>query len=164
MGFEFQCHANLKQFCYGVEIFFFCLVMAIRLNHTVIPVCVKLGAPARVSARSSLPFSIGDWRGVSTFSGARSLVFAKVKHREESTEEDQVPIEDSIHDDDSTDQLVSAFIESSSSLNRRLVCNQNHLKFLMDYSSFVRLMKNLCILKSVIFPAQRVFQYMLCYQ
>ncbi|CAH2069152.1 unnamed protein product [Thlaspi arvense] len=79
-------------------------VSSIRLTHTVIPVSAKLGTPARVSARRSLPFSVGDWRGVSTFSGARRpLVFAKVKQRGESIE-DQVPIEDSM--DDSTDELV----------------------------------------------------------
>lgn len=76
--------------------------MAIRLNHSVIPVSVKLGAPARVSARSSLPFSVGDWRGVSLFSGARPLVFAKVKQK---STEDRVPIKES------NDQLVSAFLE-----------------------------------------------------
>jgi beta-amylase len=98
--------------------------MAIRLNHSVIPVSVKLGAPTRVSARSSLPFSVGDWRGVSTFSGARPLVLAKVKLRAESTEEDRVPIDD---DDDSTDQLVSVEFH----LDDSLVCDQNQF-----YSSF----------------------------
>ncbi|ESQ37700.1 hypothetical protein EUTSA_v10028560mg [Eutrema salsugineum] len=78
-------------------------VSSITLAHTVIPASVKLGAPARVSARSSLPFSVGDWRGVSTFSGARPLVFAKVKQRGVSIE-DKAPIEAPM--DDSTDQLV----------------------------------------------------------
>lgn len=98
--------------------------MAIRLTHSVIPVSVKLGAPARVSARSSLPFSVGDWRGVSTFSGARpSLVSAKVKLRAESTEEDRVPIDD----DDSTDQLVSV-VELH--LEDSLACAQNYVNLL----------------------------------
>lgn len=74
----------------------------IRLTHTVIPVSVmKLGAPARVSARSSLPFS----GGVSIFSGARQLVLSKAKQRGEGIIEDKVPIEDSM--DASTVELVS---------------------------------------------------------
>lgn len=135
-----------------------CLVMAvssIRLTtHTLLPVSAKqFITPARVSARSSVPFSVGDWRGVSTFSGARPLVFAKAKQSGETTIED--PIEDPM--DDSTNQLVSVEI-----LFYLIISVSDNF-----YSSFVRMMMmmmDFCISKSVIFPAHRMFPSMLCYQ
>lgn len=72
--------------------------MSISSIHTVVcrPVSVKkLGAPARLSARRS---RVGEWRGASTLSGARPLVFAfaKAKQKGESVEDRASPIEDQL--------------------------------------------------------------------
>lgn len=70
--------------------------MSISSIHTVVcrPVSVKkLGAPARLSARRS---RVGEWRGASTLSGARPLVFAKAKQKGESVEDRAPPIEDQL--------------------------------------------------------------------